>query len=237
MLSPCDWNSNFSFYEENNNKLRQEQITYIPFITIWVLRVRNEVNIAAPFERQLLLLKRESNKTCLRDGLRWHAMRKVYNVSALPPTANKTSVDTVVPILSFSELLLCRLTHYVPFVWYTTRCLQSFIIISSGIQVILRSSPQQFEMLQCWSYWWKNLWIKLLIWSEVVGTYIHTYIHTGFHIAQLRQSSNIIVSAIWEASVHIAHGRDLWCAPLRWPQVAWYTYQFSYRSVQAFKLC
>jgi hypothetical protein len=30
---------------------------------------------------------------------------------ALPPTANKTNVDTVVPILSFSELLLCRLTQ------------------------------------------------------------------------------------------------------------------------------
>jgi hypothetical protein len=42
--------------------------------------------------------------------------RKGSKHVALPPTANKTNVDTVVPILSLSELLLCRLTHYTPFV-------------------------------------------------------------------------------------------------------------------------
>jgi hypothetical protein len=42
---------------------------------------------------------------------------------ALPPTANKTNVDTVVSVcLSVSELLLCRLSHYVSFVWHTTGC-------------------------------------------------------------------------------------------------------------------
>jgi hypothetical protein len=30
--------------------------------------------------------------------------------------------------------------------------IQSFIMIGSGMQVILRLPPQQFESLQCWYY-------------------------------------------------------------------------------------
>jgi hypothetical protein len=32
----------------------------------------------------------------------------------------------------------------------------SFMRIGSGIRVILRLLPQQFEMLQCWYYWWEG---------------------------------------------------------------------------------
>jgi hypothetical protein len=39
--------------------------------------------------------------------------RKGLKHVALSATANRTNVDTVVPILSLSELLLCRLTHYI----------------------------------------------------------------------------------------------------------------------------
>jgi hypothetical protein len=32
----------------------------------------------------------------------------------------------------------------------------SFMMVSSGIQVILKLLPQQFAMLQCWCCWWKE---------------------------------------------------------------------------------
>lgn len=59
----------------------------------------------------------------------------------------------------------------------------SFITISSGVHVILRFLPQQFQRLQCWYY----------------------------------------------------DGRDLLSVALRLPQTAWYIYQVSWRSVQAFR--
>jgi hypothetical protein len=46
--------------------------------------------------------------------------KKGPKLVALPPTANKTNVDRVVSILSFPELLLCRLSHYIFFVEYYT---------------------------------------------------------------------------------------------------------------------
>jgi hypothetical protein len=56
---------------------------------------------------------------------------------------------------------------------------------------------------------------------------------------RFRHSSNIkgITSTIWEAILLVLLMRDLWCTPLKWAQVAWYTctYQVSWRSVQAFK--
>jgi hypothetical protein len=42
--------------------------------------------------------------------------RKWSQHVALPPTSDKTNVDTVVSILSLSELLLCRLSHYISLV-------------------------------------------------------------------------------------------------------------------------
>jgi hypothetical protein len=36
-------------------------------------------------------------------------------------------------------------------------------------------------------------------------------------------------------SVGITDGSNLWSTPLRWPQMAWYTYQVSWRLIQAFK--
>jgi hypothetical protein len=36
-------------------------------------------------------------------------------------------------------------------------------------------------------------------------------------------------------NVGIPEGRDLWSAPFKWAQVAWYMYQFPWRSVQPFK--
>lgn len=39
--------------------------------------------------------------------------RKGSKHVVLQPKANKTNVDTVVSILSHSELLLCRLCHYI----------------------------------------------------------------------------------------------------------------------------
>jgi hypothetical protein len=35
--------------------------------------------------------------------------------------------------------------------------------------------------------------------------------------------------------VDITDGMELWIAPLKWDQVAWYAYQVPWRSVKAFK--
>jgi hypothetical protein len=39
--------------------------------------------------------------------------RKGWKHVALPPTANKTDVDTVMSILSCSDLLMCRVSYYI----------------------------------------------------------------------------------------------------------------------------
>jgi hypothetical protein len=43
----------------------------------------------------------------------------------------------------------------------------SFVTICSGVKVILRLLPQQFERLQCWYNWWDELWIVPLRWLQV----------------------------------------------------------------------
>jgi uncharacterized RmlC-like cupin family protein len=50
-----------------------------------------------------------------------------------------------------------------------------FIMISSGIQVILRSLTQQFERLQCWYY----RWVGVEKYTIDVGS--HTMIYAKFH--------------------------------------------------------
>jgi hypothetical protein len=45
--------------------------------------------------------------------------RKGLKHVALLPTANKTNADIVVSILSFLELLLCSLPHYISLIFFS----------------------------------------------------------------------------------------------------------------------
>jgi hypothetical protein len=62
-------------------------------------------------------------------------------------------------------------------------------------------------------------------------------IHTKFHDDPFRHSSIIIITStiLRGCTVSITDGTDLWNTPLRWTQMSWYTYQFSWILVQAFK--
>jgi hypothetical protein len=57
------------------------------------------------------------------------------------------------------------------------------------------------------------------------------------HNDQLRHWSNIkaITSIVWHRNAGISDGKVLWRTPLRWLQVAYYTYQVQWRLVQVLK--
>jgi hypothetical protein len=104
--------------------------------------------------------------------------------------------------------------------------------IGSGIRVIL--VPQQFERLESWYNWWEGFMIYA---SEMASVVL--YIHTTFHKDWYRRSSNIKIFSQRYEYVKLRwwcyQGRDLWSTPLKWTEVAWYTYEVPWWSVQAFK--
>jgi hypothetical protein len=107
--------------------------------------------------------------------------------------------------------------------------IQSFIMIGSGIQVILRLILQQFERLQCWHYWWERFTKCSIDMTSGGMTYMRSFKSIGFG-----HSSNIkvVASTVWEAVVSVFLKRkfcDIWPLDcLRWHDI--YT-----KSVQTFK--
>jgi hypothetical protein len=100
--------------------------------------------------------------------------------------------------------------------WHDTYIL-SFTTISSGIQEILRVSPQQFERLLYWYYSWNGCLQHAIQMASGVDD-----ISTKFHDERLRSSSNIkgIISTIWGYSVGITDERiyDVRC----WNGLKWH---------------
>jgi hypothetical protein len=51
--------------------------------------------------------------------------------------------------------------------------------IGLGIQIILMLLPQQFEMLQCWKYWWEGF-MKYAV-ELVSGEMMHSEFHEDWY--------------------------------------------------------
>jgi hypothetical protein len=57
--------------------------------------------------------------------------------------------------------------------------IQRLIMIGSGIQIMLRLIPQQFEKLQCLYYWWERFRKYAIEIASGVIMYITSFINIG----------------------------------------------------------
>jgi hypothetical protein len=103
----------------------------------------------------------------------------------------------------------------------------------------IKDLSQKFEKLQYWNYWWEGFMIYAREMALCGMIYLPSFMKSVQSFIKIGTGIQTVLRFCFRNCIYcivgITSGRDLWSAPLKWSQVAWYTYQVSWRSVQAFK--
>jgi hypothetical protein len=95
-----------------------------------------------------------------RTALRWprHDIRTKFHQNWFRHSGNiKVIISTIweAAVLVLLMGRICDVCRWDNLRWHDTH-IPRFMKIGSGIKVILRVFPQQFERLWCWYYWWEG---------------------------------------------------------------------------------
>lgn len=122
--------------------------------------------------------------------------------------------------------------HAVESISYGIVFIPSFMTISSAIQRLLRLIPQKFESLQCSCYRWEGFFKHVFEMASDDLICTPNFVTIG-------SSTQVILRLLPQKSESLSAGNTDWRhlrrMPLRWLQMAWYTYHVSWRFLETFK--
>jgi hypothetical protein len=162
-----------------------------------------------------------SYNVCRWDDLRWRDIHMKFHEDWFEHLGNIKALTST--IWEAEVLVLLMGTIYEVRRWDGLRwhdiCIPSPMAIGSGIQVILRVLPQQFERLWYWYYWWEGLH-KYAV-EMASGGMMYTYIPSFVKISTGVQAILRYVPEMWETAVLILLiGGN--CDVRRWDGFMWH---------------
>jgi hypothetical protein len=171
---------------------------------------------------ELVLLRRGIYDVRHWDGLRWHDIRTKFHDDwfkhlSIFAVNTATVWDTIMLVLLIEGIYEVR--HWSGFVWRDmhSRFYEDCYRLSSNIKVL----PQRFEWLWCWYYWSKGF-LKCPFEMGSGGLInIRSFTKIGTCVQAILRC---YLGSLKGCHVSITDVMDSWWTPLKWAQVAWYTY-------------